>query len=166
MDEARQRRAKAMADAEKARVSPDEVRAMEGALGQQGWSNGQRLRDLIDMLEGVPVRTRPDVWPSYSTWSMPDDETDNRVCHVSVEALAEAMRMRRIERDGSPCWSTAEARELLEEAMRCELELIAGNHRMDAGNTRQAGARSPSCSESVRTVAMQCVQCAPIRDRT
>ena len=83
----------------------------------------QRLRDLIDELDGVPVRSRPDVWPSYR-WSIPEDETDNRVCHVSVEALAEAMRMRRLERDGSPCWSTVEARELLGEAMRCELELL------------------------------------------
>ena len=109
-------------------MSTDEVRAMERAVGQQGWSNGRRLRDLIDMLEGVPVRTRPDVWPSYSTWSIPEDETDNRVCHVSVEALAEAMRMRRLERDGSPCWSTVEARELLEEAMRCELVPLVEQH--------------------------------------
>lgn len=94
------------------RMSPDEVRAMERDAGQQGGILGQAW---------TYRQTSP--W-----WS--DDGGDARICHASVDALAEAMRMRRLERDGSPCWSTAEARELLEEAMRCDLELLVEDQGM------------------------------------
>ena len=58
-------------------------------------------------------------------WQDDSDGGDDRLCRVSVDALAEAMRLRRLERDGAPCWSTVEARELVAEAMRFELEPIA-----------------------------------------
>lgn len=58
-------------------------------------------------------------------WQDDSDGGDDRLCRVSVDALAEAMRLRRLERDGAPCWSTVEARELVAEAMRCELEQMA-----------------------------------------
>lgn len=108
--ELEERRAKAIEDAEAAKLPPDKVRAMERDAGQQGWSLGQAW---------TYRQTSP--W-----WS--DDGGDTRLCRVSVDALAEAMRLRRLERDGSPCWSPAEARELLDEAMRCELELLPADH--------------------------------------
>ena len=125
MDEAKRLRAKAMADAEEARMPTDEVRAVERAAGQHGWSNGQVA------------------WTTYrqtSPWCL--DYGDSRICHVSVDALAEAMRLRRLERDGSPCWSTVEARALLGEAMRCELELLPADvGRMQSTHAKRARER-------------------------